>query len=71
MPRNADLAAAASSIFNASQIIRSSQLVGWLRNIQEEDIRELFTRLMELVQHQNEALESLRAAVEMLAEKID
>jgi len=31
----------------------------------------LFTGLFEAVQHQNEALESLRAAVEKLARKIE
>ena len=71
MPINSDLAAAASSIFNASQIITSSQVIGTVSNIDEDNIRILFTGLFETVQHQNEALESLRAAIEKLARKID
>ncbi|HYZ75460.1 MAG TPA: hypothetical protein VE641_20440 [Chthoniobacterales bacterium] len=71
MPINSDLAVAASSIFNASRIITSSQVTGRVPNIDEENIRILFTGLFEAVQHQNEALESLRAAIEKLASKID
>ena len=67
MPANSDLAAAASSIFNASRIITSSQVTQRVPNIDEENIRILFTGLFEAVQHQNEALESLRAAIEKLA----
>ena len=67
MSANSDLAAAASSIFNASRIITSSQVIERVPNIDEENIRILFTRLFEAVQHQNEALESLRAAIEKLA----
>jgi hypothetical protein len=71
MPANSDLAAAASSIFNASGIITSSQVTERVPNIDEDNIRILFTGLFEAVQHQNEALESLRAAIEKLARKID
>jgi len=70
MSVNSDLAAAASSIFNASRIITSSQVTGRVPNV-DEDIRFLFTGLFEVVQYQNEALESLRAAIEKLARKID
>ena len=71
MSLNSDLAAAASSIFNASRIITSSQVTGRVPNVDEDNIRFLFTGLFEAVQHQNEALESLRAAIERLAGKID
>ena len=71
MPANSDLAAAASSIFNASRIITSSQVTGRVPNIDEDNIRILFTGLFEAVQHHNEALESLRAAIEKPARKID
>jgi hypothetical protein len=71
MPANSDLAAAASSIFNASRIITSSQVIESVPNVDEENTRILFTRLFEAVQHQNEALESLRAAIEKLAGKIE
>jgi len=71
MPANSDLAAAASSIFNASRIITSSQVTGRVPNVDEDNIRILFTGLFEAVQHQNEALESLRAAIEKLARKIE
>jgi len=71
MSVNSDLAAAASSIFNASRIITSSQVTGRVPNVDEDNIRFLFTGVFEVVQHQNEALESLRAAIEELARKID
>ena len=71
MSLNSDLAAAASSIFNASRIITSSQVTGRVPNVDEDNIRFLFTGLFEAVQHQNEALESLRAAIEKLSRKID
>ena len=71
MPANSDLAAAASSIFNASRIITSRHVIGRVPNVDENNIRILFTRLFEAVQHQNEALESLRAAIEKLSRKID
>jgi hypothetical protein len=71
MPRNPDLDSADSAIFNASQIIRSSEVIGRVPNVEEEDIRVLFTRVFEAIQHQNEALECLRLAVEKLARKID
>jgi hypothetical protein len=71
MPANSDLAAAASSIFNASRIITSRQVIGRVPNVDEDNIRILFTSLFEAVQHQNEALESLSAAIEKLARKID
>jgi len=71
MPANSNLAAAASSIFNASRIITSSQVTGRVPNVDEDNIRILFTGLFEAVQHQNEALESLRAAIEKLARKIE
>jgi hypothetical protein len=71
MPANSDLAAAASSIFNASRIITSGQLTGRVPNVDEDNIRILFTGLFEAVQHQNEALESLRAAIEKLARNIE
>ncbi|MBV8481453.1 MAG: hypothetical protein JO077_01150 [Verrucomicrobia bacterium] len=70
MPANSDLAAAASSIFNASRIITSSQVIGRVPNVGEDNIRILFTGLFEAMQHQNEALESLRAAIEQLTKKI-
>jgi hypothetical protein len=71
MPANSDLAAAASSIFNASRIITSGQLTGRVPNVDEDNIRILFTGPFEAVQHQNEALESLRAAIEKLARNIE
>ena len=71
MPANSDLAAAASSIFNASRIITSRQVIGRVPNVDEDNIRILFIRLFEAVQHQNEALESLTAAIEKLARKTD
>jgi hypothetical protein len=71
MPANSDLAAAASSIFTASRIITSSQVTGRVPNVDEDNIRILFTGLFEAVQHQNEALESLRAAIEKLARNIE
>jgi hypothetical protein len=71
MPANSDLAAAASSIFNASRIITSRQVTRRVPNVDEDNIRILFTRLFEAIQHQNEALESLRAAIEKLARKMD
>ena len=71
MPENSDLAAAASAIFNASRIITSSQVIQAVPNVDEDNIRILFTRLFEAVQHQNEGLESLRAAIEKLARRID
>ena len=71
MPANSDLAAAASSIFNASRIITSRQVTRRVPNVGEDNIRILFTRLFEAVQHQNEALESLTAAIEKLARKTD
>jgi acyl-CoA reductase-like NAD-dependent aldehyde dehydrogenase len=66
MPRNRDLAAAASAIFNAGQIITSAQVVGIFESIHDESMRTLLGRLFETVQFQNEALESLRLAVERL-----
>jgi hypothetical protein len=71
MPANSDLAAAASSILNASRIITSRQVTRRVPNVDEDNIRILFTRLFEAIQHQNEALESLRAAIEKLARKMD
>jgi hypothetical protein len=71
MSASSDLAAAASSTFNASRIITSRQVTRRVSKVDEDNIRILFTRLFEAVQNQNEALESLRAAIEKLARKID
>jgi hypothetical protein len=49
MSLNSDLAAAASSIFNASRIITSSQVTGRVPNVDEDNIRFLFTGLFEAV----------------------
>ena len=64
MPRNRDLAAAASAIFNAGQIITSAHVVAIFENIHDESTRTLLGRLFETLQLQNEALESLRLAIE-------
>jgi acyl-CoA reductase-like NAD-dependent aldehyde dehydrogenase len=66
MPRNLDLAAAASGIFNAGQIITSAQVIAIFESVHDESTRTLLGRLFETLQFQNEALESLRLAVEKL-----
>jgi hypothetical protein len=66
MPGNRDLAAAASAIFNAGQIITSAQVVAIYESVHDESTRTLLGRLFETLQFQNEALESLRLAVEKL-----
>jgi hypothetical protein len=71
MSASSDLAAAASSTFNASRIITRRQVTRRVSKVDEDNIRILFTRLFEAVQNQNEALESPRAAIEKLARKID
>jgi hypothetical protein len=50
---------------------RAAKLPEGFRNVDEDNIRILFTGLFEAVQHQNEALESLRAAIEKLARNIE
>ena len=66
MPENLDLAAAASAIFSAGQIITSAQVVAIFENVEDESTRTLFARLFECVQFQNEALERLRIVVTKL-----
>jgi acyl-CoA reductase-like NAD-dependent aldehyde dehydrogenase len=70
MPGNPDLAAAASAIFSAGQIITSPQVVSVFENVEDESTRTLVARLFECVQFQNEALESLRLAVTKLDSKL-
>jgi ABC-type dipeptide/oligopeptide/nickel transport system ATPase component len=66
MPENLDLAAAASAIFSAGQIITSAQVVAIFENVEDESTRTLLARLFECVQFQNEALERLRLVVTKL-----
>jgi hypothetical protein len=66
MPGNSDLAAAASAISNAGQIIASIQVRAHVPNVQDEDARTLLRRIFEILEHQNEALESLTSAIEKL-----
>jgi hypothetical protein len=66
MPSSGDLVAAASAIFNAGQIITSAQVVAIFESVHDESTRTLLARLFETLQFQNEALESLRLAVEKL-----
>jgi hypothetical protein len=61
MPAKSDLESAASSIFNAGQIIGSSQTTGRIPNLPDGDVKALLIALLTVVQDQNEALES-RAA---------
>ena len=70
MPINPDLAAAASAIFNAGQIITSAQVVAIFESVEDESTRKLVARLFECVQFQNEALERLRSAVTKLDSKL-
>jgi hypothetical protein len=48
------------------QIITSAQVVAIFESIHDESTRTLLARLFETLQFQNEALESLRLAVEKL-----
>jgi hypothetical protein len=70
MPENPDLAAAASAIFNAGQIITSAQVVAIFESVEDESMRTLVARLFECAQFQNEALERLRLAVTKLDSKL-
>ena len=63
MPENLELLAAARSIANADEIIKSVQVLAHLPNVQDDDTRTLLRRLFEILVHQNEALESLRSAM--------
>jgi hypothetical protein len=66
MPENLDLTAAARSIANADEIIKSVQVLGHIPHVQDDDTRTLLRRLFETLVHQNEALESLRLAIAKL-----
>ena len=46
MPENSDLAAAASSIANAHEIITSVQVLAHVPNVPDEDTRTLLRRLL-------------------------
>lgn len=70
MPGNPDLAAAASAIFNAGQIITSAQVVAIFESVEDASLRTLVARLFECAQFQNEALERLRLAVTKLDSKL-
>ena len=63
MAENLDLLAAARSIANTDEIIKSVQVLAHLPNVQDDDTRTLLRRLFEVLVHQNEALESLRSAI--------
>jgi len=52
---------------NADEIIKSVQVHAHVPNVQDDDTRALLRRLFEIQVHQNEALESLRSAIEKLA----
>jgi len=67
MPENPDLLAAAQSIANADEIIKSVQVQAHIPNVQDEDTRALLRRLFEIQVHQNEALQSLRSVIANLA----
>jgi hypothetical protein len=66
MPENSDLLAAAQSIANADEIIKSLQVLAHIPNVADDDTRALLRRLFEILIHQNEALESLRSAIAKL-----
>jgi hypothetical protein len=66
MPENSDLLAAAQSIANADEIIKSVQVLAHIPNVEDDDTRALLRRLFEILIHQNEALESLRSAIAKL-----
>ena len=68
MPENSDLLAAAQSIANADEIIKSVQVLAHIPNVEDDDTRALVRRLFEIQTHQNEALESLRSAIAKLGE---
>jgi hypothetical protein len=67
MLENPDLEAAAQSIANADEIIKSVQVQAHIPNVQDDDTRALLRRLFEIQVHQNEALESLRSVIIKLA----
>lgn len=64
MPEDSDLAAAASSIVNAREIITSVPVLAHVPNVQDGDTRTLLRRLLEILTLHNEALDSLRSAIE-------
>jgi hypothetical protein len=66
MPENLHLTAAARSIANADEIIKSVQVLAHIPHVQDDDTRTLVRRLFETLVHQNEALESLRLAIAKL-----
>ena len=66
MPENVDLTAAARSIANADEIIKSVQVLAHIPHVPDDDTRTLVRRLFEILVHQNEALESLRLAIAKL-----
>jgi prefoldin subunit 5 len=71
MPLNEDLAAAADAILEAGKIVNSTQYSGRIPNIKDEHIKVSLGMLYNAAQHQNMALENLRAAIEKLEERID
>jgi hypothetical protein len=64
VPEDSDFAAAASSIVNAREIITSVQVLAHVPNVQDDDTRTLLRRLLEILTLHNEALDSLRSAIE-------
>ena len=64
MPEDSDLATSASSIVNAREIITSVQVLAHVPNVQDNDTRTLLRRLPEILTLHNEALDSLRSAIE-------
>jgi hypothetical protein len=64
MPEDSDLAAAAGSIVNAREIITSVPVLAHVPNVQDDDTRTLLRRLLEILTLHNEALDSLRSAIE-------
>jgi bacterioferritin (cytochrome b1) len=66
MPENLDLTAAARSMANADEIIKSVQVLAHIPHVQDDDTRTLVRRLFETLVHQNEVLESLRLAIAKL-----
>jgi hypothetical protein len=64
MPEDSDLATSASSIVNAREIITSVQVLAHVPNVQDNDTRTLLRRLLEILTLHNEALDSLRSAIE-------
>jgi hypothetical protein len=64
MPEDSDLAAAAGSIVNAREIITSVPVLAHVPNVQDGDTRTLLRRLLEILTLHNEALDSLRSAIE-------